>query len=696
MFRAVCLLLVLLPTRLSAADWSLKENPNLATYFENEVTQIEQKQSLFRFQTLDEWQQAKVTLRSQLFDMLGFSPDRERPPLEVKQTGVLEEEEFRVEKLWIQTMPGLYLTASYYVPKNVTEPLPTILYVCGHARMKADDGASLGNKTGYQHHGAWFARNGYTCLTIDTVQLGEIEGIHHGTYRHNRWWWNSRGYTPAGVEAWNCIRALDYLETRDEVDSERFGVTGRSGGGAYSWWISALDERIKCAVPVAGITSLRNHVIDGCVEGHCDCMYMVNTFRWDYATVAALMAPRPLLISNSDKDRIFPLDGVVEVHRHVRHIYDLYEKPNQLGLQITEGPHRDTQELRVHAFRWFNRWLKNDDSLIDKTATKFFEPSSLKVFTALPGDERNTSIDEDFAPQAPQASQQRLNHILQDQKAWATTSIADLRERSFAAWPADETLADIKVQQSPLTLSSGPADDRTLTGRRLQFQSQEFVPVSVDVICADGGERQKDAVEVCLLILNDTEWSAYRQHFLSDSNNRSEHDATKDIDSTAITVMQRALAEKGCAAVFCPRGIGVHAWKGDTKKQIQIRRRFQLIGTTVDAMRTWDIRAAIHVVRENVAAKRIITGGVGHAGWLALTASLFEGNTVQCSPAKLAVERDSFPVFLNAARHFSPEELFALCLSQTLVDAQDCDERLLETQRFLTSDRRWTGATTER
>ena len=114
-----------------------------------------------------------------------------------------------------------------------------------------------------QHHGIWFARNGYACLVIDTLQMGEIEGIHHGTYRYDRWWWHARGYTSAGVEAWNCIRALDYLQSREEVDGERLGVTGRSGGGAYSWWIAAIDERIKAAVPVAGIASLRNHVVDG-------------------------------------------------------------------------------------------------------------------------------------------------------------------------------------------------------------------------------------------------------------------------------------------------------------------------------------------------------------------------------------------------------------------------------------------------
>jgi poly(3-hydroxybutyrate) depolymerase len=156
------------------------------------------------------------------------------------------------------------------------------------------DGVSYGNKTSYQHHGAWFAREGYCCLTLDTIQLGEIEGVHHGTNNMGMWWWLGRGYTPAGVEAWNAVRALDYLSTRPEVDMKRIGVTGRSGGGASTWWIAAIDDRPACLVPVAGITDLENHVVDGCTEGHCDCMYQVNTFGWDFPTVAAMVAPRPL------------------------------------------------------------------------------------------------------------------------------------------------------------------------------------------------------------------------------------------------------------------------------------------------------------------------------------------------------------------------------------------------------------------
>ena len=238
------------------------------------------------------------------------------------------------------------------------------------------------------------------CRAIDTIQLGELRGEHQGTYKRGMWWWNARSYTPAGVEAWNCIRALDYLQSRPEVDGTRLGVTGRSGDGAYSWWIAVLDERIKAACPVTGITDLHNHVIDGTLQGHCDCMFTVNTYRWDYPQIAALVAPRPLFICNSDKDSIFPLDGVQRQHEKVRNIYRLYGAAANLGLLITEGPHKETQDLQVPVFRWFNRLLKVEAPLIEAAATKLFAPAVLKVFKDLPPDERSTMIHETFVPVA--------------------------------------------------------------------------------------------------------------------------------------------------------------------------------------------------------------------------------------------------------------------------------------------------------
>ncbi|MEM1297460.1 MAG: alpha/beta hydrolase family protein, partial [Verrucomicrobiota bacterium] len=370
----------------------------LERYFAERVAALEDPLAAIADQ--DDWEAHRKQLQDQLHEMLGLKPLPRRTDLNPVITGTIERDDFRVEKLHFQSRPGLYVTANLYLPSKQGEgPFPSILYVCGHARVK-ENGVSYGNKVGYHHHGVWFARQGYVCLLIDTIQLGEIEGMHHGTFRYDKWWWNARGYSPAGVEAWNAIRALDYLESRPEVDRNRLGVTGRSGGGAYSWWTATLDPRIKAAVPVAGITSLRNHVVDGCIEGHCDCMFPVNTFRWDFANVAALVSPRPLLISNTDKDRIFPLDGVMEVFWQTKRIYDLQGAGTNLGLNIEEGPHTDTQPLRTSAFHWFNRYLRDGDikSIHEMAATKVFKPEELKVFKQLPSDEKVTTIDETFVP----------------------------------------------------------------------------------------------------------------------------------------------------------------------------------------------------------------------------------------------------------------------------------------------------------
>lgn len=89
----------------------------------------------------------------------------------------------------------------------------------------------MGAKAAFQHHGIWFARHGFAALVLDTIEFGEIPGIHHGIHDLGMWHWLSLGYTPAGVEVWNAIRALDYLETRKEVDTSRAGITGISGEG---------------------------------------------------------------------------------------------------------------------------------------------------------------------------------------------------------------------------------------------------------------------------------------------------------------------------------------------------------------------------------------------------------------------------------------------------------------------------------
>lgn len=638
----------------------------IARYFRAETQRLT-KACLAEIKTLENWSTRREEYRRQLREMLALDPLPERTPLQPVVTGTVAHDGFIVEKLHFQSRPGLYVTGNLYLPKRRTGKLPTILYVCGHGRVKKN-GVSYGNKTHYQHHGGWFARNGYACLTIDTLQLGEIEGIHHGTYNHGMWWWNARGYSSAAVEAWNCIRALDYLETRPEVDADRFGVTGRSGGGAYSWWIAALDERIKVAVPVAGITSLHNHVVDGCVEGHCDCMYPVNTYRWDFPMIAALVAPRPLLISNTDKDRIFPLDGVVDVYFKTRRIYELYGERGKLGLQICEGPHRDTQELRVHAFHWFNKYLKGEDPLIDTTAVKFFEPEQLKVFEELPADERNTTIQETFAaraepPEVPQ-SQQAWDR---QKSAWLTA----LREKSFRGWPTDPAALEVK---QAFRSTHGDVELSAY-----DFTSQEEIRLRL-YVAHRAGLKRSDLDLVVLNALDDEGWKTFLETMkagfaeaLRDEPLAGEVKQSQEGFEQSARMFR---ARKWAMAYVAPRGIGPTEWDRSDRKRTQYRRRFMLLGQTLDGMRVWDVRRAAQALRslDGMAGVQFWMQGEREMAGVMLYASLFEPDVYRLDLWGLAKSHREGPIFLNVLRYLDVPQAVAMAAERSQVRLYQPDD----------------------
>ncbi|MFN8705579.1 MAG: alpha/beta hydrolase family protein [Planctomyces sp.] len=631
-------------------DWSLKSCPDLREYFAAEVDKIEAASDLTKITSSEEWLQKRDTLRQQFRDMLGLDPLPEKTPLNVVVHGIVEEKEFVVERISFESRAGLLVTGNLYRPREFEKPLPAILYLCGHGQVKKD-GISYGNKTHYQHHGAWFARNGYVCLTIDTLQLGEIEGIHHGTSRYNRWWWNSRGYTPAGVEAWNAVRAIDYLCERPEVDGSRIGVTGRSGGGASTWWIAAIDDRVQCAVPVAGITSLRDHVVLGCVEGHCDCMYHINTERWDFHVIAALIAPRPLLISNTDKDRIFPLEGVLQVHQQVRHVYQLLKADANLGLQITEGPHADTQELHIHAFRWFNRFLRDDLSPVQTVAVKYFQPEQLRVFQALPEKELNTVIDQSFVAPAELPSPET---VLANPERWSRQTLEKLRERCFRGWPDSEATVGISstkmspVQQSPEAKSSiVVAEEKTengITKRSVLFDSQPSVRLRLEIL-SSADKPAVNADEIHLFVTSDP--------------SRSTQEAAVRVRETGETV-----------AIFSPRGLGTDLWPVDAQKSTQIQRRFQLLGTTVDTMRVWDIRSALRQLRSQTSdgeTLRIRVHADDTMDELTLLALLFEAPVESAEFVQIEADPERWPSILNLFRTVTPEEIKALAIRHQLL-----------------------------
>lgn len=654
----------------SGADYALPAatpgDSMLAETFRAETAKLSTR-CLADVRSLGDWSGRRADHRRELFGMLGLDPLPPRGELHAVVTSKVERDDFVVENLHFQSSPGLYVTANLYLPKRLSGPAPTILYLSGHGPV-ISNGVSYGNKVSYQHHGAWFARNGYICMVVDTLQLGEILGLHHGTYREGMWWWNSRGYTPAGVEAWNCIRALDYLSTRPEVDTNRFGATGRSGGGAYSWWIAALDERVKAAAPVAGITDLHNHVVDGTVEGHCDCMFMVNACRWDYPQVAALVAPRPLLIVNTDSDTIFPLDGVVRLHSQVRRIYELYGAAANLGLVIGPGPHKDTQDLQVPVFRWFNVHLKGEDPVIEMAATKLLSPEELRVFKSLPADSVNTNVHSLFVPKAAIASPPR------NREEWSADAARwkrELKERCLAGWPD---------APGPLLLErrfTGTASGLTLEG--FDFDSEPTLRLRLYVLTDEatrGGRR------VALHLLDAAQWQRQFEAFsvlfgdvLADET-KFLTAATPAGNAETLTTMRANLRRAGGPLVFfAPRGIGVNGWSADARREVQIRRRFMLLGQTLNAMRAWDITRACQAMRliPSLQSADLSLSASGAMAVNAMFAACFgervAGLNLDSPPASF--ERG--PDYLNVLRVLNVPQLMALTAETCAVEVAGAD-----------------------
>lgn len=651
----ICFMFFILPATSGATpneDLLAENRTALNAYFADQVDRLSTK-SIFDIDDTKAWPEQREQYRRQLLYMLGLDPMPPTVPLNAVITGTLDQEAFIVEKIHFQSLPGLYVTANLYLPKNLEEAAPVILYLCGHAR-RVVDGVSLGNKTAYQHHPAWFARHGYVCLIVDTIQLGEIQGLHHGTHKEGMWWWNSRGYTAAGVEAFNAMRAIDYLETRKEADTTRIGVTGRSGGGIGTLYLSALDPRVTVAAPVAGITDIRNHINDFLTPNHCDCNYFPNLYRFDYARVVSLIAPRPLLIANTDRDGIFPLDGVQRVHAEVKKVYKRLGAEKSLGLAIAVGEHADSQPLRMPVFHWFNQHLKGESPLIDSPAEPFVEEAALRVFEELPGDEIVTRIHETFVPKAQVPIPENVE-AWQEQRA---AFLAGLKENTFRNWPG--AFPDLGAEQ----IFAVDREGVHLEGWR--FTVEANVRLSFYATWSAGLMAPE---RIYLSVADDQAWenamASYRTVFGDLLPDYPEVETNEEA-----FVQGRNLLESSGAviAMLPPRGVGPGSWaKPGSSDAIHLRRCFPILGQTLYGQRVLDVLRALEGLREAAPEIPVTLMGEGEMAGVALYAALLDGAVDTLHLIQPPTSHDEGPELLNVLRFMDIPQAVALALENSKI-----------------------------
>jgi dienelactone hydrolase len=525
--------------------------------------------------------------RRQFLDMMGLqtlAPLEERTPPKVTVTGVLEREGYRIEKLHYEALPGFGLTANLYVPEGLTEPAPGVLYVCGHA---ADQ------KVHYQGHPRRFAQLGFVCLIVETVQLGEVAGYHHGCYREGWWHWYSRGYTSAGIELLGGIRGLDLLQARPEVDGGRLGVTGISGGGASSWWVAAGDERVKVSAPCCGTATLASHVIDKTIDGHCDCMWWINSRQWDLPDVGALIAPRPLLIASADRDGIFTIESIREVYERLAKLYGMLGVAENVKLIETPGPHSYHERSRTGIFAWFANHLQGRDIPPEAIGDIEGDPEGPETVEALrvyvagpPADNRLPRIQDELIPLAGPPPIDSRDEVEPTRKAL----VAALREHTFGGFPQEPCPLDPRVEFRFV--------DNGTRGYRFTYASEEDWRLAGRLLV----RKEQDEAGPCAVIL------------------RSPREARNAAEGLA-----GRLGRWPAKAIIEPRGTGDTSY-GD-EQQWHLRRAAAWCGTTLASMRVYDVLRGLEAIRAlpEASADELTLVAQGEMCAVALYAALLDG-----------------------------------------------------------------------
>ncbi len=560
---------------------------DIRTYLSNEARRMH-GESLQDLPAPEDWAQARVQWQAQYYEMMGITSHMalvERPPLNMCVTKETQRDGYRIQNVYYESLPGLYVTGNLYLPTNVDGPVPGVLYVCGHAQKQ---------KEHYQAHPRKFAQLGFACLLVETIQLGEIEGHHHGTC-HRGWFnWFSQGYTPAGVELWNGVRGLDLLASLPEVDGARLGVTGISGGGAVSWWIAAADERVKVVAPVCGTATFASHVCERTLDGHCDCMFFVNAYGWELADVARLIAPRPMLIGSANRDGIFHIRSIRETFAGIKKIYDHVGASENTILIETPGGHSYHANSRRGIFSWFLRYLADKDVSpeaagdIDDRPEVQEDAATLRVYqNGVPTSERVTTIHEDFftLPELP-------NIVTADELAAVRDKAhAKLAAMSFRHFPSTPGTLDAEVEYE-----TGRGD--AVAGGRFAFTSE-------------GGWRLHGS---WTLPEADADAPAVVALRTPHEPRRATEDWLQGFDSS----WARVVAE--------PRGTGDNAW--GTELDWHVRRACMLLGRTVASMQVYDTLRALDAVAHlpGVDSSRLALAGRGQMAVVALYAALLHGN----------------------------------------------------------------------
>jgi dienelactone hydrolase len=330
-------------------------------------------------ESLTEWEAQRATVRKRLQQSWGDFPDTPCP-LEPRTFGELKRDGYRVEKLTLQTRPGILMTANAYVPAG-SGRRPAVLCVHGHWRGTKQDPVVQSRCIG-------LAKLGFFVLAVDAFGAGERAlgkqlGEYHGEMVAATLF--PTGLTLAGLQVYENMRAVDYLQTRSEVDPGNIGITGASGGGNQTMYAGAFDTRFGCVVPTCSVGTYQSYLTAACCM--CELVPSALTYTEEWA-VLALTAPRALMVINATQDAFqFSVGEAKKSVQKAHRVFDLVGRTSSLKHAIFESKHDYNEQMREEMYGWMTQHLKGEGGgrPIPEPPISVEDPEDLRCF---PGESR--------------------------------------------------------------------------------------------------------------------------------------------------------------------------------------------------------------------------------------------------------------------------------------------------------------------
>jgi hypothetical protein len=289
------------------------------------------------FRTVEDWEKRKAFLREQILTSTGLSPMPARTPLNAQVFGLVREKDYTIEKVLIETMPGFYLAGNLYRPLGGGSKHPGILNPQGHWQYGRLEHQPLYSGPAL---GISLARQGYVVFAYDMVGYTDTVQITHHFNSPERSLWSFGGL---GLQLWDSIRSLDFLSSLPDVDASRLGVTGASGGGTQTFFLTAVDDRIQFASPVNMVSAIMQ-------GGDCENAPGVR-IGTNSVEIAAMFAPKPMLLVSGTQD--WTRNVPHEEYPAIKKIYALYGKADKVDVVQIDSPHNYNQASREAVYRFF-------------------------------------------------------------------------------------------------------------------------------------------------------------------------------------------------------------------------------------------------------------------------------------------------------------------------------------------------------